>query len=91
MMPFDNGSYFWLKKSLKILAFSKKLVTSFSLTNNGGITGSLLPLTKFLSNIQYGFAELDGSDNLADKQRWSLSFEDLIDFTKSLWIHFNRL
>ena len=37
MLSFDIGWYCWLKKSLKLLAFFKKLVTNFPLTNKGGI------------------------------------------------------
>ena len=69
MVPFDIGQHCWLKKSFKILSSSKKLVTSFCLTNNGGIKGTFLTLMKALSIDQYAFAEVDGSDNLEDNQR----------------------
>ena len=46
MLLFDISWYYWPKKSLKLLAFSKYLVTNFSLT--GELKG-LLPLTKVLS------------------------------------------
>ena len=52
-----------------MLAFSEKLVTNFSLTNNEEINGTCLPLTKVLIIDQYVSAEIDGSNNLADKQK----------------------
>ena len=69
MLLFDIGWYCWLKKSLTILAFSKKLVTYFPLTNNLEIKRTFLPLTKVLCIDQVVFAEVVGSNNLADKQR----------------------
>ena len=59
---------FWLNKSLKILAFSKKSVTNFPLTNNEEINGTSLTSTNVLSIDQYVFAKIDGSNNSADKQ-----------------------
>ena len=41
---------------------------NFPLTNNGGINGNFLPLTKALSIDQHVFGEADGSDNFVDKQ-----------------------
>ena len=65
-------------------------MTSFCLTNNGGIKGTFLTLMKALSIDQYAFAEVDGSDNLEDNQRWNFSFEDVMDYTKSLRIYYNQ-
>ena len=65
-------------------------MTSFCLTNNGGIKGTFLTLMKALSIDQYAFAEVDGSDNLEDNQRWNFSFEDVMDPTKSLRIYYNQ-
>ena len=48
LQSFNIGQYCWLKKSLKLLAFSEKLVTNFPLTNNGEIKDSFSPLTKSL-------------------------------------------
>ena len=45
---------------------------------------------KALSIDQYAFAEVDGSDNLEDNQRWNFSFEDVMDYTKSLRIYYNQ-
>ena len=50
MILFDIGWHCWLKRSLKILASSKKLVTDFPLTYNEGIKMIFfVPLTKVLS------------------------------------------
>ena len=65
-------------------------MTSFCLTNNGGIKGTFLTLMKALSIDQYAFAEVDRSDNLEDNQRWNFSFEDVMDYTKSLRIYYNQ-
>ena len=55
MLMIDISWCCWLQKPLRILAFSKKLVTNFPLTYNVGIDGTFLPLTKVLSIDQYVF------------------------------------
>ena len=49
MLSFDIGWHCWLKRSLKILAFSRKLTTSFQFTTNKLINKTFTPLTKALS------------------------------------------
>ena len=46
------------KNSLKILAFSKKIVTSWSLADSGGIIGTFLTLTNVLSIDQLVLGEV---------------------------------
>ena len=49
---------------------SKKLVTNFPLTNNGGINRALLiNINKVIIIDQYVFPELHGPDNLVDNGR----------------------
>ena len=54
-LSFDIGWRCWLKKPLKVLDFSKNIVTNFLLIYNGGIDGIYWPLTKVLSTDQYVF------------------------------------
>ena len=44
-------------------------MTSFPFTVIGGINGAFPPLSKVFSIDQCVFADVDGLDNLADKQR----------------------
>ena len=53
-----------MKKSLKILALSLKLVTILLLTSIGGITGTFLSLERPLIIDHYAFAEVLGSLSL---------------------------
>ena len=48
---------------------SKKLVTNFPLTNNGGINRALLININKVIIDQYVFPELHGPDNLVDNGR----------------------
>lgn len=63
MLSLDIGWHWWLKKLWNILAFFKKYVTSFLVTNNRCLNGTFLPLTKALSTDQDAFADVDGLDN----------------------------
>ena len=52
MLSFLIDWHCWLKKSLKILSFSK-LVGNFPLTDNGENNGAFSPLIKVLSTDQW--------------------------------------
>ena len=61
VLLFGIGWHCLLKKSLKILALSLKLVTSLLLTSIGDIIGTFLPLKWVLIIDQYAYAEVLGS------------------------------
>ena len=69
ILSFNISWYCWLRKSLKMLAVCKELVTSFQFTNKMGNSGTFLSLTKVLSIDHYVITDLDGLDNLANKRR----------------------
>ena len=64
VLLFGIGWHCLLKKSLKLLALSLKLVTSLLLFSIGGISGTFLPLIRVLIIDQYAFAEILGSLSL---------------------------
>lgn len=61
------GLHGCLKSSLKILAFSKKIVTNLLSANKGGTIVTFLPLTNDLSIVQYVFAEVERWLNLVER------------------------
>ena len=60
-----SGEHCFAKLESKTLAFSWKSVTNLLLINNGGITGTFLPLHKVFSIDQYVLLFSEGSFNFA--------------------------
>ena len=82
--------YCWLKYSLNKFAFTKKSVTSWLPTNNGGISG-ILSLANVFSIYQQVFGAALGSLSLFKRRSWYFScccfFLSGFSFTN---IHYSR-
>lgn len=83
--------YCCLKSSIKILAFSKKLVTNLSSASKEGIIVTFLALTDDLSIVQYVFDEVGRGFNLLEKKEEYFSYEYLKTSTRVLLIDFRLL
>ena len=80
------GLHGCLKSSLKILAFSKKIVTNLLSANKGGTIVTFLPLTNDLSIVQYVFAEVERWLNLVERPELYFFYEYLKISTRVLLI-----
>ena len=80
------GLHGCLKSSLKILAFSKKIVTNLLSANKGGTIVTFLPLTNDLSIVQYVFAEVERWLNLVERSELYFFYEYLKISTRVLLI-----